>query len=558
MKILVNKFAGMIPRIESYRLPLGTAQYARNCRFQDGEVKPLRDKKKVADISLNNPLSIFRHEGRWFAFDHQTRIITNPVAQDPYKRFYYTDNEGAKMVAYENGQWNTYPLGVPKPETPPDCVTVEKSWDNFHLVWKCHYEEPSGERADVQNISNVTEITYLEEYRITGKPPRMSASSDAIFIPFVEIFLDDELQGILFPEESGFSNFYPFEANGLRFRANITTDGDDVIFKITKDDSSIEDYLEVRVYVYTYVSKFGEEGPPSDPSAEIRVLPTQNVRLTSMAAPPAEYPHITKRRIYRSAAVGNVTGYFLVKEEEVVGSSTLDDVPGGDLSDKLETTDWDPPPDGLKNLILTAGGWAAGYKERSVYLSIPYQIHAWPSIYRLDFEDDIIGIGHAQGYLYVFTQQGAFICHASDPSSVYIEDIEGVPLPAFEGSVEAALGGVVYPSEEGLIAVAPTGWQILTEPFYTKEQWRALPYASFQVISIPKELILWADTETEALLFGFHGGTNNLSVIDLQASALWYDRKEGNLYLASGTEIFEWEAERCRELTWRSGDFVHQ
>src|SRR6185503_20443130 len=75
---------------------------------------------------------------------------------------------------------------------------------------------------------------------------------------------------------------------------------------------------ETRVYVYTYVSAYGEEGPPSPASNVITVTPeTENVNLTGMAVAPAGPYNIVAKRIYRSVTGTQDTEFFLIGEVNV-------------------------------------------------------------------------------------------------------------------------------------------------------------------------------------------------------------------------------------------------
>jgi len=74
-------------------------------------------------------------------------------------------------------------------------------------------------------------------------------------------------------------------------------------------NAAVSSTSETRTYVFTYVSSFGEEGPPSPASTVITIDPTYPVYLSSLGAAPTGAHAITLKRIYRSSTVNiAVTG----------------------------------------------------------------------------------------------------------------------------------------------------------------------------------------------------------------------------------------------------------
>ena len=88
-----------------------------------------------------------------------------------------------------------------------------------------------------------------------------------------------------------------------------------------------------RYYVYTLVSEYGEEGPPSTPiTATGPSDATWALTGFSTAATDAAYRNVTKIRIYRTVAAYSITEFFLVTEQ-AIGLGTYDDT-----TDDVETS----------------------------------------------------------------------------------------------------------------------------------------------------------------------------------------------------------------------------
>ena len=88
------------------------------------------------------------------------------------------------------------------------------------------------------------------------------------------------------------------------------------IVTITGEDPDPENFSddETRFYVYTYVTEYGEEGPPSPVSAVANVLSPDQTVTVGTSNPVSNTQNITAKRIYRTSTSGSFTGFFLVKE----------------------------------------------------------------------------------------------------------------------------------------------------------------------------------------------------------------------------------------------------
>lgn len=93
---------------------------------------------------------------------------------------------------------------------------------------------------------------------------------------------------------------------------------------------------ETRFYTQTFVTAYGEEGPPGPESMEVTVKKGGSVNLT-MQPPPLQNSNITRRRIYRSVSGGGNADFLLVTELDAGVLSFHDDLLAEQLGPVLET-----------------------------------------------------------------------------------------------------------------------------------------------------------------------------------------------------------------------------
>ncbi|MFR9719867.1 hypothetical protein ACL00X_10975 [Aeromonas diversa] len=122
---------GMVPRVEDHLLPDEAATLAQDCHFERGVVAPIPQDKSLGVVLPMRPTTLFHYYGEhWFAWDRLVDVMRSPIAQDPYRRVYFTDGEYPKLtydaIATGGSRKPTawYRLGVPAPTTPPNMQSV--------------------------------------------------------------------------------------------------------------------------------------------------------------------------------------------------------------------------------------------------------------------------------------------------------------------------------------------------------------------------------------------------------------------------------------------------
>lgn len=236
---------------------------------------------------------------------------------------------------------------------------------------------------------------------------------------------------------------------------------------------------ETRAYAFTHLTSYGEEGPPSPPSA----VTTGKIDDTWALAIPAVGGDATDRdithtNIYRTITSdqGIATYYFVAQLAiaTVVYNDTISSAVVA-LNEQLTSTLYDPPPTDLVGMVTMPNGMIIGWRENELWFCEPYLPHAWPASYQLSTEFNIVGIGVFGQTAVICTAGVPYTCTGVHPSSMSLAKVSGLPEPCVsQGSVVSAPEGVYYASPAGLVLVGPGTTSVATYQLISKDRWQSL------------------------------------------------------------------------------------
>ena len=90
---------------------------------------------------------------------------------------------------------------------------------------------------------------------------------------------------------------------------------------------------ETRFYVMTYVTEYGEEGPPGFPSAAVELAsPSTDTVTLTLPTPATNTQNITLKRIYRTVTTGTSTEYFYVGDVTLATTVLVDSITDAQLA----------------------------------------------------------------------------------------------------------------------------------------------------------------------------------------------------------------------------------
>jgi hypothetical protein len=270
---------------------------------------------------------------------------------------------------------------------------------------------------------------------------------------------------------------------------------------------------EATTYLYTLVNDLGEESGPcpamvtADGTGTITRPAGQGVTVslpgtlaatgvdityfeggtsyipTTQIAPNTGIPS-PSMNLYR-AVTGSTGSAFLLVVANLAfsgGSATTytDSIPDSSLSEVLESTNWYPPPTDMLGILALPNEIYAGFTKNQLCLSEQGIPHAWPIVYRLTFDYDIVGIGNIDNTVIACTKKFPWLCSGNTPDA-YSQTEASYPYAcASKRSIQFLENvGVVFATFEGLIAISGPGSELLlTRDLFSKKEWLALNPAS--------------------------------------------------------------------------------
>ena len=343
-------------------------------------------------------------------------------------------------------------------------------------------------------------------------------------------------------------------------------------------------------YVFTYVTGFGEEGPPSLATATIDVTDTQTNGSTNQTVTISNLPAAIsyssggvfttghKLRIYRSNTGSNTTAFQFAGETTSFGGSFVDALDGDQLGEVIPSTYWIGPPDDTSAIYpegpmlgITAlpNGIFAGFAGRRLCFSEPYLPHAWPVSYRITTEDRIVGIAMAGNALLITTEGNPYIVMGADPSSMQAVRLEAAYACVNKRSIVDMGDYAMYASPDGLVAVAGNEVQLVTESLIDPFDW-ASNYAPTTIQGFLHEgtyvgFYNTGESTRAGFMYDPRRGKNAFTTLTVSATedprGGYYDPQDGQLYLIDSTgsnrKVQKFEGSNTlATMKWKSKKFV--
>ena len=323
--------------------------------------------------------------------------------------------------------------------------------------------------------------------------------------------------------------------------------------------------LESTVYyVSTFVTSWGEEGPPSMPSTAAVITDGQAVQLLFPAVPTGNYNFGAGalRRIYRSNSGTSESAFQFLSEVPITTGQLTDTVPADALGEVIPTTLWDAPPDDnltrypsgqMLGIRTLPSGAMVGFSGNTLVYSEPYLPHAWPYSYPL--KDQIVAIEVTTTGVLVTTTDKPVLAVGLDPRAVAIQELDERRACVSKRSMVDMGEYAVYASPDGLVGIENGSIRVLTESIFTREQWQRFSPTSINAFRWEGKYVgFYSDGVTSG---GFVLDLSNGSFVELDffADAGYYDALEDALYLAVGTELVKFDHGQVAEYEWRSKEF---
>jgi len=296
----ITKFLGIAPKVAPELLPDGAAQVAANVKLYSGDLIPYRTPRQVdttyraGDIQTIYPMRdpVDDTLNYWLSWEADVDVATSTSLDDEEQRVYYTGDGAPKVTNYElaiagGGPYPAaaYTLGLPLPTAIPTAVATSYSTKTISS-----YSRDSGNVATV-NLSSAHGLKSGAVVTISGFN---DTSPDTT--PF------NVTNTTITVVDSDTVSYY----NVGNAVSNTSTDTDG---RMTLAGGTI-----LRSYVYTWMTPWGEESIPSDPSEPIFIKEGQVVTVSNLpnSAPAGDY-NIRGIRLYRTVTSSSGTEYFRLR-----------------------------------------------------------------------------------------------------------------------------------------------------------------------------------------------------------------------------------------------------
>ena len=307
-------------------------------------------------------------------------------------------------------------------------------------------------------------------------------------------------------------------------------------------------------YIVTFVSEYGEEGPPSPASQLATRWEGATVPVSNIPVPPTGPHNITRKHLYRAETGG---AFLFVADLPAASTSFSDNIPTDSLGNEVPSIDWDMPPAELRGLMHIGNGIMVGYFDNTLCFSEAYRPHAWPVGYQLGFSSNIVGIAPTSSGLIVVTEQGPWLVSGGSPAAMSQFKLD-IALGAVSRRSVVDMGEyAIYASGEGLVAVGGSQAQVITQNLLTREQWQQFNPESIMAFRWhDKYLAFYQDgNASKAMLIHPEIGLVRFNIPAIRNA--WMDETDGQIYLLrTNGQVIAWDKGARTPYVWRSKVFT--
>lgn len=422
----LSNFGGMVPAVDDRLLPDSAAAYTKNTWLYNGNISGFKPLRFIRNLVSSTAKRVFRipidplektnyNNSVWLEFeDPTTTVIRAPMLQDTYSRYYWLGKDtNPTYNTLSRIQAGLAPLKLGVPE--PAQGPGVRAQSGYIIA---------AETGIVRTFRNPASLAYTKANGNITVNNSGGVSVDTL---------------------------------------NIVTDGGPVIVS--------------RSYVYTYVTQFGEEGPPSPPTVKTGV--SEDGWVISIPPVPSSVTNgrlVDKFRLYRTiTSSAGVATYYQVDEfplsQLTYNDTKLDTAISS--NNQLQSETWTEPPITLKGWVAMPNGIIAAWKDNEVWFCEPYRPHAWPVGYQVSVDYPIVGLGVMGQTLIIATTGTPWAATGVRPSTMTLAKINTFEPCQSRASIMSTPEAVMYASPNGLVAAVPGSVRILTSELINPDEWQS-------------------------------------------------------------------------------------
>lgn len=470
-RIHLPTFGGMIPALSDRLIPDTGAAYAQNCWLYEGTLKGLPVPKLIHTLVLSSAQKIYRvplnisdasdmYSATFLEFeDPNTDVVRSPVFEDTFERYYWVSsgvspkyNTKARIEFSSNEQ--------------SEDITADDSTDL--IAWTAHGLVVGDPLQFTTTDTLPAGLSLATTYYVSSD----GLVADAFKV--ADTYIDAVEGNSVDITDTGTGTHTATTQEQAEFTLGIPQPAAPTVVPSGGSGSA-----DTRSYVVTWVSAYGEEGPPSD--ADVETGKVDDTWAITLPTPSANDLGVTRNlryvRIYRTVVSGSgVATFYLVAEVDIWDTSYNDTDADAVVAanSALASTGYTAPPTDLEGFVHMGNGILVGFKDNEIWFTEPYRPHAWPVAYVLTTEYPIIGVGVANQTAIICTQGSPVSVTGVNPLYMAVAKFTALEPCISRGSILSTTEGVYYASSNGLILVQSGSVQNITRQLVTRDKWQRL------------------------------------------------------------------------------------
>ncbi len=486
--IRLDHFTGMIPRRDPGLLPENAAQSAHNVDVTSGALVPLSALEPFDSMHLDGDAEVLK-----------AQLTTNEVVNvlQPLPPSVFSNKKICQLL---EGNW----LGI----WAYDYVSYVDSSQRTTTIPR----QSSLQATDVRYTETGLEIEcYLPSvthefakgivYQLRGPRYQFRFSADVAHEtrggmkyggPGAQIWLPNaasegdreyplERVPLINPDGNVYAEFQVVDVDGPNYDEEILNEDTAVAYYYLPPWGAyvtfivnmhyVENRRRFYYYLQTSLDAEGREGPPSDLSPRIMVLPGDELIVNTPGV------GLPLNNVYRSptghegdfrlldstAATPFIDNYGQAQDVEVppFGNPPVED---SDLED-----------DFLPGSIIHPQQFGVAFRGSVLYLSDLFRFHAWPDEYTIPFREPIWAIAISGNTILVFSQDGnVYGVSGSNPKAMTRRTITTTMRLLSVGSLCKIGSAVYWATHDGLAAFSGGGAEIVTRDYFNRREWAAM------------------------------------------------------------------------------------
>ncbi len=177
--------------------------------------------------------------------------------------------------------------------------------------------------------------------------------------------------------------------------------------------------------------------------------------------------------------------------------------------------------------------------------------------YRLSTDYPVVGIQNIDTSVVVATESYPYLVIGSDPSALSMTKLETPYGCASKDSMVTMKGfGVLYASQEGLVAINGSSSEIVSKKWFTPREWRALCPETMHAVSFEDRYFCWYWIDEEnngGFIFDPMEDGAGLVKLNFYATDAYVDRQYACLFMLIDENVYLWEgSDNKRSYVWKS------